>query len=351
MRVGCPSIARIYGPWHLGITAIQGIAWAAFVYWNESGKQAYWADTAQVVGEKTWAALPAFFITSAIILVIIQKGGRMVLTFVDERRKRIEKARAEALEEAYAKWSDWNRRREESARRGRALRRAAAQPQRALKPYRAGCAAIRSRLILWLNLQPKAGIRNMNHQTNGDENRRHESWLSSIARIYGPWHLGITAIQGIVWAAFVYWNESGKHAYWADMAQVVGEKTWAALPALFITSAIILVVIQKGGEWYSRSWTSEESGSRRRRLRRGRKGAWKVAPKVAWRDMRRDAQKGAWKGAPRVELRDMRRVARKGAPRGGKKATPKWTDWNRRREEAASRGERFDEPPPSLNGR
>ena len=28
-----------------------------------------------------------------------------------------------------------------------------------------------------------------------------------------------------------------------------------------------------------------------------------------------------------------------------------WTDWNRRREEAARRGERFDEPPPSLNGR
>ena len=105
---------------------IQGIVWAAFVYWNESGKHAYWADTAQVVGEKTWVALPAFFITSAIILVIIQKGGRMVLTFVDERRKRIEKARAEgreegraeALEEAYAEWTDWNRRREEAASRG-----------------------------------------------------------------------------------------------------------------------------------------------------------------------------------------------------------------------------------------
>ena len=28
-----------------------------------------------------------------------------------------------------------------------------------------------------------------------------------------------------------------------------------------------------------------------------------------------------------------------------------WTAWNRRREEAERRGERFDEPPPSLNGR
>ena len=80
----------------------------------------------------------------------------------------------------------------------------------------------------------------MNNRTNGDENRESESWLSSLARIYGPWHLGITAIQGIAWAAFVYWNESGKHAHWADTVQTVGEKTWLALPALFITSAIIL---------------------------------------------------------------------------------------------------------------
>ena len=54
----------------------------------------------------------------------------MVLTFVDERRKRIEKAQAEARaeghaegraegrEEIYAEWVEWNRRREEAARRG-----------------------------------------------------------------------------------------------------------------------------------------------------------------------------------------------------------------------------------------
>ena len=46
----------------------------------------------------------------------------MVLTFMDERRKRIEKARAEGraegMKEAYAEWSDWNRRREEAASRG-----------------------------------------------------------------------------------------------------------------------------------------------------------------------------------------------------------------------------------------
>ena len=54
----------------------------------------------------------------------------MVLTFVDERRKRIEKARAEGRaegheegraegrEEIYSEWAEWNRRREESERRG-----------------------------------------------------------------------------------------------------------------------------------------------------------------------------------------------------------------------------------------
>ena len=54
----------------------------------------------------------------------------MVLTFLRERRKRIEKARAEGyaegraeayaeeLAKAYSEWADWNRRREEAERRG-----------------------------------------------------------------------------------------------------------------------------------------------------------------------------------------------------------------------------------------
>ena len=154
----------------------------------------------------------------------------------------------------------------------------------------------------------------MNHQNDGDENRGHESWLSSLARIYGPWHLGITAIQGIVWAAFVYWNESGKHAYWADMAQVVGEKTWAALPAFFITSAIILVIIQKGGRMVL-TFVDE----RRKRIEKAR-------------------AEGREEG--RAEVREAL-----------EEAYAKWTEWNRRREESERRGERFDEPPPSLNGR
>ena len=154
----------------------------------------------------------------------------------------------------------------------------------------------------------------MNDQNNGDENRGHESWLSSLARIYGPWHLGITAIQGIAWAAFVYWNESGKHEYWADMAQVVGEKTWVALPAFFITSAIILVIIQKGGRMVL-TFVDE----RRKRIEKARAEG---------------REEGRAEGREALE-----------------EAYAKWTDWNRRREEAASRGERFDEPPPSLNGR
>ena len=154
----------------------------------------------------------------------------------------------------------------------------------------------------------------MNHRTNGNENRESESWLSSLARIYGPWHLGITAIQGIAWAAFVYWNESGKHAHWADIAQTVGEKTWVALPALFITSAIILAAIQKGGRMVL-TFVDE----RRKRIEKARAEG---------------REEGRAEGREALE-----------------EAYAKWSDWNRRREEAASRGERFDEPPPSLNGR
>ena len=40
-----------------------------------------------------------------------------------------------------------------------------------------------------------------------------------------------------------------------------------------------------------------------------------------------------------------------GRAEGLEEAHSEWTEWNRRREEAVSRGERFDEPPPSLNGR
>ena len=154
----------------------------------------------------------------------------------------------------------------------------------------------------------------MNHRTNEDENRENESWLSSLARIYGPWHLGITAIQGIAWAAFVYWNESGKHAHWADTAQVVGEKTWVALTAFFITSAIILAAIQKGGRMVL-TFMDE----RRKRIEKARDEG---------------REEGRAEGREALE-----------------EAYAKWTEWNQRREEAERRGERFDEPPPSLNGR
>ena len=147
----------------------------------------------------------------------------------------------------------------------------------------------------------------MNRQTNDDENRTEEGWLSSVARIYGTWHLAITAMQSAAWAAFVYWNESGKHDAWADAVQTAGEKALVGVPAFFITAAIILVAIQKGGRMVL-TFMDE----RRKRLEKARAEA---------------------RAEGRAELQS------------------EWTDWNRRREEATNRGERFDEPPPSLNGR
>ena len=89
----------MYGVWHLAVTILQGIIWAGFVAWNEIGDHPHWRDTLQAVASETWPALPAFSITSVALLVAAQKGGRILLTFIDERRQRIRKARAEGHEE------------------------------------------------------------------------------------------------------------------------------------------------------------------------------------------------------------------------------------------------------------
>ena len=93
------DLARVYGGWHLAATILQGIVWAGFVAWNEIGDHPSWRDTLQAMAGETWPALPAFSITSIAILVAAQKGGRIVLTFIDERRQRIRKARAEGRAE------------------------------------------------------------------------------------------------------------------------------------------------------------------------------------------------------------------------------------------------------------
>ena len=191
---------------------------------------------------------------------------------------------------------------------------------------------------LWGRLYP-----NMNHRTDEDENRGHESWLSSLARVYGPWHLGITAIQGAAWTAFVYWNESGKHERWADVVQIVGEKTWVALTAFFITSAIILAVIQKGGRMVL-TFMDE----RRKRIEKAQAEA-RAEGRAEGRDEGRAEGRVEGHAEGRAEGRMEGREEGRAEERA--RSFAEWSEWNRRREEAARRGERFDEPPPSLNGR
>ena len=151
----------------------------------------------------------------------------------------------------------------------------------------------------------------MNQQTNGEENRTEENSLSSLARIYGYWHLGITAIQSAAWVALVYWNLGGEYADWADAVEMVGAETWPAIPAFFITSAMILAAIQKVG-----GMVLTFVDKHRKRIEKERAEA---------------------RAEARVEARA--------------EAYAEWTEWNLRRVEAEKRGERFDEPPPSLNGR
>ena len=117
------ELARVYGVWHLTVTILQGIVWAGFVAWTESGVDQPWSDTLRVVGSQVWPALTAFSITSVAILVVVQKGGRIVLTFIDERRQRIRKARAEAHEEGRAEG------REEGRTEGRAEGRTAGRAE------------------------------------------------------------------------------------------------------------------------------------------------------------------------------------------------------------------------------
>ena len=93
------ELARVYGVWHLAVTILLGIIWAVFVAWNEIGDHPHWRDTLQAVVSETWPALPAFSITSVALLIAAQKGGRILLTFIDERRQRIRKARAEGHSE------------------------------------------------------------------------------------------------------------------------------------------------------------------------------------------------------------------------------------------------------------
>ena len=167
----------------------------------------------------------------------------------------------------------------------------------------------------------------MNHQTDNDENRASESWLASLARVYGPWHLGITAIQSAAWTAFVFWNESGNHARWGDAVQSAGEKSWLAIPAFFITSMIILAGIQKGGRMVL-TFIDE----RRKKLERAR-------------------AEGRAQGRAEVYPEARAEGLAEGRVEGRAEERAQWTEWNRRREEAEERGERFAEPPPSLNGR
>ena len=153
----------------------------------------------------------------------------------------------------------------------------------------------------------------MNHHANDDESRESrtaENWLSTIARVYGGWHLGITAIQIAVWAVFVYWNESGKRDALADVIQTTVGEVAVAVPAASILSIIILAAIQKGG-----------------------------GIMVTFIDKRRKRIETAHADGVEVGLAKMR------------ENHAAWTAWNSRRIEAERRGERFDEPPPSLNGR
>ena len=168
----------------------------------------------------------------------------------------------------------------------------------------------------------------MNRHANDDENREGrtaENWLSTIARVYGSWHLTITAIQIAVWTAFVYWNESGKRDDWADVVQTTVGEVAVVVPAASILSIIILAGIQKGG-----GIMVTFMDKRRKRIETAREEGREEGREEMRAEMREEIEKALAEGLENHAA---------------------WTAWNSRRIEAERRGERFDEPPPSLNGR
>ena len=136
-----------------------------------------------------------------------------------------------------------------------------------------------------------------------------------------------------MWTAFVYWNESGKRDALADVIQTTVEKMTLAVPGFSILSIILLVGIEKVGK-VAFAFIDE----RRNRIARERAEAHEEGREEMRAELRAEIEKALANALAKSE-------------EGRAEAYSAWTAWNSRRTEAEKRGERFDEPPPSINGR
>lgn len=176
-----------------------------------------------------------------------------------------------------------------------------------------------------------------------DDSRRRRESILSVAAKWLPWCLGLVFALTIAWAAFVARVEiaSGDHESASEVAVAVATKTAATLPLIFLCSLFITTVLDLSGGALmvtARYLTDKFLDPWREKVKA--EVMAEVKAEVA------AEAKAEAEAEVRTEA-EAEGVAR-GIEAGLAQKQHEWEVWLRDKEEAAERGEPFDEPPPSL---
>ena len=151
----------------------------------------------------------------------------------------------------------------------------------------------------------------------------------SVARKWLPWCLGLIFALTLGWTVFVYWYETnrGNHADGFDVAMAVAERVMPSTPFITLISIFIVPIADLIGG--AMMVTAKYLGNKF------------VKPLI---EKRREEGRVEGRKEGRVEGRA------EGRTEGRAEERLLWSEWNRRREEAAANGVPFVEPPPDRIG-
>ena len=164
-----------------------------------------------------------------------------------------------------------------------------------------------------------------------DDNRRQRESILSVAAKWLPWCLGLVFALTIAWAAFVarveVLNPDSRSS--EEIAVAVAIKVAATLPLIVLCSLFITTVLDLSG------------------------GAFMVTARYLtdkfldpWREKVK-AEVEAESKAEGIEMGKAQGIEM-GKVEGLAQKQREWEIWLRDKEDAAERGEPFDDPPPSL---
>ena len=147
----------------------------------------------------------------------------------------------------------------------------------------------------------------------------------SVARKWLPWCLGLMFALTLGWTAFVYWYETnrGNHADGFDVAIAVAERVMPSTPFITLISIFIVPIADLIGG--AIMVTAKYLGNKF------------VKPLI---EKRREEGRVEGRAEGRTE----------GRVEGRAEERLLWSEWNRRREDAAANGVPFAEPPPDRIG-